>query len=78
MDQLLFLQWLRNVFDPSITAMGIKRPILLIIDGTLVHLLLWISKFCDEKYHIICVVPKLNPPDTTVGSVIDGLGQGAL
>ena len=33
MDQSLFLQWLRNVFDPTLTVMGIKRPILLIIDG---------------------------------------------
>ena len=56
MDQSLFLQWLHNVFDPTITMMGIKRPILLIIDGAQVHLLLWISEFCDDKNIILYVL----------------------
>ena len=56
MDQLLFLQWLCNVFDPTITTMGIKKPVLLIIDGALVHLSLWISEFCDDKNIILYVL----------------------
>ena len=56
MDQSLFLQWLRNIFDPTLTAMGIKRPVLLIIDGAWVHLSLWISKFCDDKNIILYVL----------------------
>ena len=55
-DQSLFVQWLHNVFDPTLTAMGIKRPILLIIDGTRVHLSLWISEFCDDKNIILYVL----------------------
>ena len=64
MDQSLFLQWLGNVFDPTLTAMGIKRPILLIIDGTWVHLSLWISKFCNDK-NIILYVLYLNSTHLT-------------
>ena len=56
MDQTLFLQWLRNVFDPTLTVMKITRPVLLIIDGTRVHLSLWISEFCDEKNIILYVL----------------------
>ena len=44
------------IFDPSITAMGIKGLVLLIIDGTQVHLSLWISEFCDEKNIILHVL----------------------
>ena len=44
------------VFDPTLTVMGIKRPVLLIIDGTRVHLSLWISEFCDNKNIILYVL----------------------
>ena len=68
MDQLLFLQWLHNVFDPTVTAMGIKRPILLIIDGTGVHLSLWISEFCDDKIILLYV---LYPNSTHLTQLLD-------
>ena len=56
MDQNLFLQWLRSVFEPTITAMRLTRPVLLIIDGARVHLSMWISEFCDEHNIILYVL----------------------
>ena len=75
MDQSLFLQWLRNVFDPTLTAMGIKRPILLITDGARVHLLLWISEFCNDKSIILYV---LHPNSTHLTQPLDLLLMGSV
>ena len=48
MDQELFHQWLQNVFEPTISRLNLKRPVLLIIDGAKVHLSLFASEFCDQ------------------------------
>ena len=49
MDQELFLQRLRNVFEPMISRLGLRQPVLLVIDGAKVHLLIYASEFCDEQ-----------------------------
>ena len=56
MDQTLFLQWLSNVFEPTMTTLRIRRPVLLFIDGARVHLSLEISEFCDENNIILYVL----------------------
>ena len=48
MDSSLFVTWLKEVFEPQLTAMRIRRPVLLFIDGAQVHLSLFASEFCDE------------------------------
>ena len=75
MDQTLFLQWLRNVFDPTLTVMKITRPVLLIIDGAHVHLSLWISEFCDEKNIILYV---LHPNSMHLTQPLDLLLMGLV
>ena len=55
MDQELFLNWLQSGFDPECTKKGIKRPILLMVDGARVHISLDISKFCDQNRIILYV-----------------------
>ena len=46
------MQWLRNLFEPTISRLGLRRPVLLVIDGAKVHLSIYASEFCD-KHNII-------------------------
>ena len=55
MDQELFLQWLRNVFEPTISRLSLRQPILLVIDGGKVHLSIYASEFCDEHNIILYI-----------------------
>ena len=48
MDQELFLQWLQNIFEPTILTLSLRQPVLLVIDGVKVHLSIYASEFCDE------------------------------
>ena len=75
MDQELFLQWLRNGFDKFITRSGVKRPVLLIIDGAKVHLSLWISEFCDANKIILFV---LYPNSTHLTQPLDLTLMGSV
>ena len=56
MDQELFLQWLQNVFEPTISRLGLRRPVLLVIDRAKVHLSIYASEFCDELNIILCTL----------------------
>ena len=46
------MQWLWNVFEPTISRLSLRRPVLLVIDGAKVHLSIYASEFCD-KHNII-------------------------
>ena len=51
--QELFQNWLENGFIPEVKQAGILRPILLLIDGAKCHILLFISKICDQENIIL-------------------------
>ena len=53
MDQELFQNWLENRFIPEVKWAGIPKPILLLIDGAKCHILLFISKLCDQENIIL-------------------------
>ena len=52
MDSELFLTWLRDVFIPSVDQRGVKKPIVLYVDGHSTHLNLDVSEMC-KAYNIL-------------------------
>ncbi len=48
MNQALFLQFL-HLFDKEITKKKVKRPVLLLVDGSSTHISLEASEFCHQR-----------------------------
>ena len=53
MESELFLTWLKDVFSPALDENGIKRPVVLFVDGHSTHATLEASKFCRENNIIL-------------------------
>ncbi len=57
MNQALFVEFL-EFFDKEITTRGIKRPVLLLVDGSSTHISLEASEFCHNRgICLYCFLP---------------------
>lgn len=49
MDSELFITWLSDVFVPSINERGVRKPVVLFVDGHSTHMSLKVSDTCKEN-----------------------------
>lgn len=49
MTAKIFFEYIANVFEPWLTKMKIKHPVLLYMDGHSSHMTLHLSKFCSDN-----------------------------
>ena len=75
MDSELFLTWLRDVFIPSVEQRGVKKPIVLFVNGHSTHLNLAVSELCKEHNILLyCLLEQashlIQPCDLKLFSVL--------
>lgn len=67
----VFYEYVCNSFNTWVTEQGIKKPVILFIDGHKSHMTLSLSQFCDENGIILYALPAntthiLQPADVSV------------